>query len=342
MVSDTKLYDLLGVAPNASEGEIKKAYRKMALKYHPDKPTGDTEKFKEISEAFDILSDETKRSNYDKFGLEGARRGGPQFDTSGFSGAGGSPFSGFSNADASNIFEQFARAGGFGDDANFSFNFGGSSFGNSFGNMGGMGSMGNMGSMGGMGGMDMDGMPGGFSSRRESKAEIQVINLPISLEDLAKGGTKKFKLYRKGPLGSREEEIMQIDIKPGWKEGTKINFKNQGDYISPGHRKTIQYVIQEKPHPYFKRVGDDLICTLPITFKESLLGFNKTIQAVDGRKIPLSRSSPIQPSSENVYPGLGMPISKHAGQKGDLKITYKIDYPLSLTPEQKQLISQNF
>lgn len=352
MPQDTKLYDLLGVSPSANETEIKKAYRKMALKYHPDKPNGDSEKFKEISEAFDILSDEKKRQMYDQFGLEGARRGGPQFDpSSAFGGGGGgtrgSTFGNFSSADATNIFEQFAKSGGLGEDF-FSFSSsgfpeggftstGGSHGGFPFGNLGGATRVGGHSFGGGM-----DDMPGGFGSHGvRSEPEVQVISLPISLEDLAKGAKKKFKLTRKGPTGVREEKIMEVDIAPGWKEGTKINFKGQGDY-TPAGRKTIQYVIQEKPHPHFKRDGDDLVYTLPISFKESLLGFQKTIEAIDGRRIPLGKASPIQPQSEDVYPGLGMPIKKRSGQRGDLKIKYKIDYPLTLTPDQKAMISQMF
>lgn len=338
MVKDKKLYDLLGVSPEASEAEIKKGYRKMALKYHPDKPTGDTEKFKEISEAFDILSDQNKRAVYDQYGLESARSGGPQFDPSSaggnpFGGAGGGhPFAGFSSGDASNIFEQFVRGGGLGDDAGgFRFSSGGSPFGD-------------FGGGSPFGGGGFGGMPGGFGGgQRQAQPEpdsVQ-INLPVSLEDLAKGTTKKMKLNRKGPSGAKEEKIMNITIKPGWKEGTKITFKNEGDY-TPYGRQTVQFVIQEKPHPYFKRDNNDLIYTLPLTFKESLLGFDKVIESVDGRRIPFSRSSPVQPSSESVYPGLGMPLSKSPGQRGDLKIKFKIDYPISLTPQQKQAISQNF
>ncbi|KAH3688816.1 hypothetical protein WICPIJ_000200 [Wickerhamomyces pijperi] len=335
MVAEQALYNRLGVSPDANENEIKKAYRKMALKYHPDKPTGDTEKFKEISEAFDILSDQDKRAIYDQYGLEAARKGGPQFDPNagfgggGSGGAGGHPFGGgfggFSAADASNIFEQFARGGGMGDDSGFHFQSGGSPFGSAFGGFGGMG--------GGMGG----------GHYQEPEPEPVQINLPVTLEDLAKGVTKKMKLNRKGPDGSKEEKIIEIGIKAGWKEGTKITFKNQGDYIpSLRARQTIQFVIQEKPNQFFKRDGNNLIYTLPLSFKESLLGFSKVIDNVDGRRIPLSRSSPIQPNSEDKYPGLGFPISKSPGQKGDLIIRYKIDYPLSLTPEQKEMVSKTF
>lgn len=99
MVKETKLYDLLGISPSANEQEIKKGYRKAALKYHPDKPTGDTEKFKEISEAFEILSDPQKREVYDQYGLEAARNGGPAFG-----GAGGFPGGGFSSAGGAHAF----------------------------------------------------------------------------------------------------------------------------------------------------------------------------------------------------------------------------------------------
>ncbi|KAH3688680.1 hypothetical protein WICPIJ_000336, partial [Wickerhamomyces pijperi] len=85
MVKESKLYDLLGVSSSASDAELKKAYRKQALKYHPDKPGGNAEKFKEISEAYEILSDADKREVYDQYGLEAARGNAP---------AGGSPFGG--------------------------------------------------------------------------------------------------------------------------------------------------------------------------------------------------------------------------------------------------------
>lgn len=333
MVKETALYDRLGVSPNATDTEIKKAYRKSALKYHPDKPTGDTEKFKEISEAFDVLSDESKRQLYDQYGLEAAQKGGPQFDPNmggggggGRGGMGGHPFGasgGFDFADASNIFEQFARSGGMGDDSGgFHFSSGGMP--------GGLGGM-----PGGFGGS-------GFSRQREPEVEVQQITLPVSLEDLARGSTKKMKLNRKGPNGTKEDKILEINIRPGWKEGTKITFKNEGDWTPMGVRNTIQFVLQEKSHPYYKREDNDLVYTLPLTFKESLLGFDKIIESVDGRRIPLSKTMPVQPNSVQTFPGLGMPISKQPGQRGDLRVKYKIDYPISLTQDQKQAIAQLF
>lgn len=337
MVKETKLYDLLGVSPSASENDIKKAYRKSALKYHPDKPTGDTEKFKEISEAFDILSNADKRQVYDDYGLDAARgnppaggggnpfagaggAGGPQFN---FGGAGGH---GFSQADAFNIFSQM---GGFDmDDGGFSFGGFGGGGGNHFGGMHG-------------------GMPGGFNgggrSARRPEPDTVTMPLPVALEDLYSGATKKMKLNRKGADGSKESKILEVKLKPGWKAGTKINFTNEGDYQQECQaRQTVQFVIEEKPHAIFKRDGNDVIVTIPVSFKEALLGFDKEITTLSGRKINISRSTPLQPTSSNRYPNQGMPISKEPGKFGDLVVTYKIDFPVHLNAAQKEAITLAF
>lgn len=330
MVADTKLYDLLGVSPQASDQEIKKAYRKQALKYHPDKPTGDTEKFKQISEAFDILLNPDKRQTYDDYGLDVARGNPPPqsagnpFGGGGGGGPGGPGFSfggpgGFSNTDAFNIFSQMGGFGMGGDD----FGFGGG--------------------RGGFGG----GAPGGFGrqQQQQQRKEPDTVTIPLSLtlEDIYNGATKKMKLNRKDQYGNRESKVLEVSIKPGWKAGTKITFSNEGDYQKEaGTRQTIQFVIEEKPHPTFKRDGNDLKMDLKLSFKESLTGFSKEVTTIDGRRIPLHKSQPVRPNTNSTYPGLGMPILKSPGSRGDLEITYKVDYPISLSKEQKDAIEKNF
>ncbi|CUS21039.1 LAQU0S02e04412g1_1 [Lachancea quebecensis] len=350
MVKDTKLYDLLGVSPSAQETELKKGYRKAALKYHPDKPTGDAEKFKEISEAFEILNDPQKREVYDNYGLEAARNGGPAFGgAGGAGGAGGHPgFAGshsFSNEDAFNIFSQFFGGGsggaspfGFGGDDAFGGGFpGGGSSGFSTGGFpGGAGFRTTTG-----------GMPGGFSSSGASsplpEEKTVQVNLPVSLEDLFSGKKKSFKITRKGPGGAPEKQQVDIQLRPGWKAGTKITYKNEGDYNPrTGRRQTMQFIIQEKQHENYTRDGNDLIYTLPLTFKESLLGFSKTIQTIDGRTLPISRVQPVQPSDVSTYPGQGMPVAKNPSQRGNLIVKYKIDYPSTLNDSQRRAISENF
>lgn len=352
---------MLGVSPSASEAEIKKGYRKAALKYHPDKPTGDTDKFKEISEAFEILSNKDKRQVYDQFGLEAARHGGPMPGSGGaggnpFAGAGGSPFgfggpggggttfsfggspgggNPFSSADAFKIFEQFAGSGGMGGDDFGSF--GGGGFGGSpFGGAGGGGARTRSSRMpGGFGGA------GGGFQEDGPEPDTVTIQLPCKLEELYHGKLKKLNVTRKNHTGQPEKRIIEVNVKPGWKAGTKITFKGQGDW-TPNGRQTIQFIIEEKPHPIFKREDNNLIVTIPLSFKESLLGFKKEIQTIDGRTINIDRSTPISPTSESKYPGLGMPISKHPGTKGDLIVKFKVDYPYYLTPQQKEAINSAF
>lgn len=348
MVKETKLYDLLGVSSDASESELKKGYRKAALKYHPDKPTGNTEKFKEISEAFEILSDPQKREIYDKYGLDAARSGGPSFsDAGGFPGAG---FSGgshrqFSQEDAFNIFSQFfggGSAAGMGAGTPFGFPSGGPSFSFSTGGSDDFG-------FGGSGFHSSNTMPGGFgghsgpSRPAQQEEEMVQVNLPVSLEDLYVGKKKSFKITRKGLGGVSEKKQIDIQLKPGWKAGTKITYKNEGDYDPrTGGRQTMQFIIQEKKHDKFSRDGNNLIYTLPITFKESLLGFSKSIQTIDGRTLPISRVQPLQPAEVSTYPGQGMPLPKNTSQRGDLIIKYKIDYPITLTQQQRHVITENF
>ena len=353
MVKESKLYDLLGVSSSANDAEIKKAYRKMALKYHPDKPTGDTEKFKQVSEAFQILSDAEKREIYDNYGLEAARgnapAGGP--GGAGFGGpggaGGGNPFGGFggmpggggsckfssngggghsfSQSDAFNIFNQF---GGFED----ILGGGGASSGRGGSPFGGMG--------GGMGGGMPGGMPGGGASRQR-EPEVVDLNVPCSLEELHKGGVKKLKINRKGPSGANETKIIEINIKPGWKVGTKITYPNEGDY-KDGMRQTLRLILAEKPHPLFQREDNNLKATVKLSFKESLLGFQHEFMTMSGRKLHLSRTTPTQPGFTETFPGQGMPISKQPGKNGDLVIEYKVDYPVYLNADQKAAIANNF
>ncbi|XBW37774.1 hypothetical protein QEN19_003355 [Hanseniaspora menglaensis] len=349
MVKETKLYDLLGCSPTASEQELKKGYRKAALKYHPDKPTGDAEKFKEIGEAFEILSDKDKRQVYDMYGIEAARggagsmpgggnpfggAGGPQFGNAG--GAGG--FHSFSDQDAFNIFSQFfgGSSGGAGSNPfGGSSGFGGGAGGNPFGGSSGFGGS----------------MPGGFSgfddghSHQQASAEEETyqINLPVSLEDLFVGKKKSFNIGRKNAQGQKEMKQFDIQLRPGWKAGTKLTFKNEGDFNpATRRRKNIQFVIQEKQNDIYQRDGDDLIYYLPITLKESLLGFEKQINTIDGKRINIRKVNPIQRDEQNRYPGQGMSMKGDVNKRGDFIIKYKVDCPLQLTKDQREAVERVF
>lgn len=361
MVKDTKLYDLLGVSQTADENELKKGYRKAALKFHPDKPTGDEEKFKDVGEAYDILSNKDKRAIYDQYGLDAARTGQvpmPDFGGAGGPGAGGFPgggthfstggmpggttFSfggpggggGFSSADAFNLFNAFGM-GGMGGGADMDDDPISSLFG------GGRGA--SMGGMGGMGGMPRSGRSGRTkSARMHDPVEPKLIDLNVALRDLYTGTTKKLKLRRRGMSGESESETLEVQIKPGWKPGTKLTYKGRGDLQPDGSAQDIIFVLQEKPDPDFSREDDDLKIKLKLSLKEALTGFTRVVTTLDGKKLKVSQGRPAQPNQVFTFPGRGMPKSKSPGNFGDLKVELQVEFPTSLTSEQKAAIEQNF
>ncbi|KAI9493605.1 hypothetical protein BDB00DRAFT_763444 [Zychaea mexicana] len=357
-------YAILGVSKDAEEDAIKKAYRKQALKWHPDrnkdKPEEAKKKFQEVGEAFEVLSDKNKRTIYDQYGEEGLKGGGPP--PPGAGGAGGFP-GGFGGGFP-------GGGGGGGGGRTYTFNMGGGGpgggfkpfhpsdaddiFKHFFASMGG-GGMPGMGGMGGMGGRG-GGMYGdGRRTQQQQQQQQQQRQqppaikrpLPISLEDLYKGTTKRLKVTRKirdGATGRSvsTDKILTINVKPGWKAGTKIRFPGEGDELDNGMTQDIEFVVEEKPHPTFKREGDNLRVTVQLSLAEALTGFSKTITTLDGRRLGVNNSSAVvQPGQESRVSNEGMPNSK-TGRKGDLIIKYDVKFPTSLSSAQKDAIKSAF
>jgi len=361
MVQETKLYDTLGVKPEATQDEIKKGYRKAALKWHPDKNKDSpdaAEKFKECSQAFEILSDPEKRKMYDQYGLDFMTRGGapPPEEAGGMPGFGGADFGGYPGGGFGGMpggggrtFHFSTGAGGGGGPGGFSFTNPEDIFAefmrSSGGGVGGGGGMGDddfdmYGSpFGGMGG-SRGGPRRTASSKRPQTPEMLSVErpLPISLEDLFNGVTKKMKIKAKRFDASGrqivKDQILEVPIKPGLKKGSKIKFKGVGDQIEGG-RQDLHFVIEEKPHPLFSREDSDLVFQVTLGLKEALTGWKRTVTTLDGKNINLEKAGPTQPGSEERYPGLGMPITKKPGSRGDLIFRYKVQFPSSLTPDQK-------
>jgi len=355
-------YKILGVQKSANDDDLKKAYRKLALKYHPDKnkSPGAEEKFKEIAEAYDVLSDKKKREVYDQYGEEGLKGG------MGGGGGGGGPGGPSGNFQSysfhGNPHETFRMF--FGDEnpfANF-FSFqGGPQGGQQFNFSSGHEAMdfdddpfNSMGGFGGMHGsrMGMGGMPGGMGmqqniGRRRSKAHQDpavVRELPVSLEDVYSGTTKKMKITRKvlnpdGQSTRNEEKVLSIDVKPGWKAGTKITFPKEGDQTPTNIPADIVFVIKDKPHRHFTRDGSDLKYKCKISLKEALTGTSAQIPTLDGRRLPVSIRDVITPTTVRRIPGEGLPLPKSPSRKGDLIVDFDIQFPTSLTSQQKQAIS---
>lgn len=359
MVSDTKLYDRLGVSPSATAEEIKKAYRKHALKNHPDKNPAGAEKFKEAGEAYEILSDPEKRRNYDNYGYDfitGKAGPAPNPEDMGGNpfGAGGMPggFGGFSGmpggggtrtfhfstnggrggsfSDPMNIFQEFMSRGGGaqmgGDDDDIFSSFGG----------------------GGFGGRPSAGRSGSstFGRRREPEVETTVVEkpLPVSLEEIFNGTTKKLKVQRKtydNMTGKQsvEDKILSVPIKKGLKAGSKIKYPDMGDQVEGGVQ-DLHFIVKEKAHPLFTRDGDDIRHTVEIDLKEALTGWKRTVSTIDGKQVNVSSGGPTQPTWEERYPQLGMPKSKTPTQRGDFVVGVRIKFPTSLTADQKKKLKE--
>ncbi|KIW09312.1 uncharacterized protein PV09_00227 [Verruconis gallopava] len=370
MVAETKLYDQLGLKPDASQEEIKKAYRKAALKWHPDKNKDNpnaAEKFKEVSQAYEILSDPEKRKIYDAHGLEWLLRGGPAMPEGGMPeggmpggfGAGGFPFGaggpgggtrtfhfstgpggtrtgGFAFTNPEEIFADFFRQSGGG--AGLDDDMGGFSSFTSFGS----------------------GMPGGRSGKRSSGSRFESMNggpraptpevtvlekpLPVSLEDLYKGATKKMKIKRKKFDSNTnkqviEDRILEVPIKPGLKAGSKIKFKDVGDQVEGGTQ-DLHFIVEEKPHPTLSRDGDDIKTSVEIDLKEALTGWSRQVTTIDGKQLRVGSSGPTPPTWTETFPGLGMPKSKKPTERGDFVVGVRIKFPASLTADQKQKLKE--
>ncbi|KAL3617112.1 hypothetical protein CASFOL_039506 [Castilleja foliolosa] len=315
-------YKILQVDKNANEDELKKAYRKLAMKWHPDKNQNNKKeaeaKFKQISEAYEVLSDPQKKAVYDQYGEEGLKGQVPPPDA-----AGGATF--FQTGDGSNVFRFNPRNA---DDI-FSEFFGFS------GRLGGMRG-GSPFSGGSIFGSFAEGKPMSSGPRKAPPIEQK---LPCRLEDLYKGATKKMKISREIFDASGKtlpvEEILTINIKPGWKKGTKITFPEKGNEQPNVISSDLIFIIDEKPHNVFTRNGNDLIVTQKISLADALTGYTVHLTTLDGRNLTIPINGVISPNYEEVVPREGMPIPKEPMKRGNLRIKFDIKFPNRLTAEQK-------
>jgi len=135
------------------------------------------------------------------------------------------------------------------------------------------------------------------------------------------------------------EKILIINIKSGWKDGTKITFEREGDEKPGEVPADMIFILKEQPHARFKRQGNDLLFTANLSLKQSLTNPVIEVLTLDDRKLRISIPEIVTPTSRHVMKGEGMPLQKDPNQKGDLIITFNIRYPNSLTPQQKAAIN---
>ena len=364
MAEKRDYYEVLGVSKTASDAEIKAAYKKMAIKYHPDRNPGNKEaeeKFKEAAEAYDVLRDPEKRKRYDQFGFAG------------INGQGG--FGGGASMSMDDIFSMFGDIFGGGS-------FGGSSFGGGFGDFFG----------GGRGG-----------SRVEKGADLR-LKVRVNLKEVASGVTKKFKInkyvtcphcngsgsedgkketcskcngsgttYRNvntmfgrmqtqtgcdacGGTGSvirnkckhcggtgivKGEEIVEIKIPAGVQEGMVVTERGKGNAARwngvPGD---IQVYIQEEPHQELLRDGQNLQYQLLLDVPTAILGGSAEVPTIDG-KVKIKIEPGTQPGKTMRLRGKGLPVVQGYGYgTGDLIVQIGVYIPENLSREEKEMFEK--
>ncbi|XP_017012348.1 dnaJ protein homolog 1 [Drosophila takahashii] len=344
-------YKILGIDRKATDDEIKKAYRKLALKYHPDKnksPQAE-ERFKEIAEAYEVLSDKKKRDIFDKYGEDGLKGGQPGPDGNSQPGAYSYQFHGDPRA----TFAQF-----FGSSDPFGVFFGGGD------NMFGQGQGGNTNEifmniggedMFGGGGFAANPMAGAFRSqsfnaqapsrKRQQQQDPPIEHdLYVTLEEVDKGCTKKMKISRMatgnaGPY--KEEKVLSITVKPGWKAGTKITFPKEGDAAPNKIPADIIFIIRDKPHSQFKREGIDLKYTAQVSLKQALCGAPVSVPTLQGDRIPVNSGNEIiKPTTTRRISGRGLPVPKEPSRRGDLIVSFDIKFPDTLPPSLRNQLAE--
>ncbi|UBH25483.1 DnaJ domain-containing protein [Micrococcus porci] len=304
-------YQVLGVSKDASESDIKKAYRTLARKHHPDQNPGDAaaeQRFKEISEAYDVLSDPKDRQEYDAIRSMGggARFGAP----GGFGGAGG-------GAGAGGFEDVFGGMFG-GGGGSRTFRTGGAQGGPDLSDLLGAFTGGGAGGFGG--GQGFGG--GGFGQPAPTKGADRTATTTISFRGAVEGTTVS--------LRAADGETVDVRIPKGVKDGQKVRARGKGSPGTAG-RGDLIVTVQVREHPFFQRDGDDLRITVPVTFAEAALGATVEVPTLDR---PVKVKVPAGSQSGRVLrlKGRGVAGAKHTG---DLLVELQVAVPAELSAEAR-------
>lgn len=317
-MSARDLYTVLGVPRDANNATIRRAYKDMCLRLHPDKQPAGAQRnaaeaqFKEICAAYEVLSEPSSRAAHD---AELRRSTGAAASFSSMTSSSSSPFEN----------EEYRRK--------FAADF--------------------EKKMRSEGEMPLDGeelFSALFGERRaqfrfesREKAPDREIPLPLTLEELHTGSTKRRKLQRQ----VRDEEgalqptitVLRIDVKPGYRPGDRIRFRNAGSESDEYRAPDVVFVIQQKDHPRFSRKSDDLLITLPIHLSEALTGVNTKVIGIDGEEIEVVvEDSVAKPGDTHVIQGKGLARRGSPNQRGDLIVRFDVQFPDRLLPAERRAL----
>ena len=350
-------YSILGVAKNATNEDIKKAYRKLAHQYHPDKG-GDTEKFKQVSEAYQVLSSKDKREQYDKFGrvFEGAGTGGG--GQTGFDGA-GFDFNGFDINDF-NLGDIFGDVFGFGggrgkgrarnkgDDIEIEIKLDLKDVLTGLKKTIFLGKMANCKRCNGTGGEPNSKVKECFTCRGEGEVQElrktmfgQVSRFVVCPECKGQGKIpEKPCNVCSGEGRVKEDQKIELNIPSGVDTGQVLKLEGAGDAGVRGEKAGDLYIkVLVKNHPVFQRKGDDLVAEKEISFSEAALGGEIEIKTLDGNNLSLKVPSGLQ--TGKVFKISGKGITHFSGWgKGNLYIRLVVKTPEKLNKKQKDLLEQ--
>ena len=303
MMAKKDYYEVLGVSRDADEKTIKKAFRKLAKKYHPDTNPDNAEaekKFKEVNEAYDVLSDEKKRKLYDQYGSaafeEGFQPGG------GFGGQG---------------FGDFGFGGGNGSYQTFHFGGGGAEdiFGDLFGSM--------------FGGAQQAAGAGGFGGRRAASRGRDITSvIEVSFDEAVSGCDKVLQMRGDGQTAPQS---LKVHIPAGIEDGKSIRLRGKGAPGSAGNGDLLLKVkVREKPG--FSRKGQDIYTTVNIPFTTAVFGGEAVAETIDG-KVSIKVPAGTQSGKKIRLRGKGVQKMNQPSQRGDHFVSIQIEVPTHLSAE---------
>ncbi|KAE8692053.1 DnaJ protein ERDJ3B [Hibiscus syriacus] len=304
-------YDILQVPKGASDEQIKRAYRKLALKYHPDKNPGNEEankRFAEINNAYEVLSDSEKRGIYDRYGEEGLK----QHAASGGRGGGMGVFGGGQAEEEERIVK--------GNDVIVELD---ATLEDLY--MGGSLKVWREKNI-------LKPAPG----KRRCNCRNEVYHKQIG-PGMFQQMTEQVCEQCQNVKYEREGYFVTVDIEKGMQDGQEVVFYEDGEPIIDGEPGDLKFLIRTAPHDRFRREGNDLHTTITITLAQALVGFEKTIKHLDDHLVDIGSKGITKPKEVRKFKGEGMPLH-FSNKKGDLYVTFEVLFPTSLTDDQKAKI----